>query len=84
MIKQKGLFQANCEALINARYLKFKLFLDISYDNHRDCDVFKLSSHLKSKYISGWKDSISPTCNYQNYIVTKSVHNSIFEKVSIM
>ena len=36
-------------------------YLDTSINDHRDFDIFKLNVHLKSKFISNWKESISPS-----------------------
>ena len=41
-------------------------YLDTSINDHRDFDIFKLNVHLKSKFISNWKESISPSDQDQN------------------
>ena len=41
-------------------------YLDTSINDQRDFDIFKLNVHLKSKFISDWKESISPPDQDQN------------------
>ena len=41
-------------------------YLDTSINDHRDFYIFKLNVHLKSKFISNWKESISSPDQDQN------------------